>query len=180
MMEIDGLVEILREKFPYGHKDFIPLMLDKMKLHSDKNYGYAAGGDSLGNFNREAILFALYPDIDMSRPVSVAAFNMLKQFDCMMWSLNRGHVADDEIEKRAEDCLVYSGIITLLIREEMKSAELDDTNVVEVQSRAGPMRMETEKIQQWMVGLELKGPWIYAPPDKPRSLWQRFMERIGR
>lgn len=170
-MEFDSLVETLRKEFPYGHKDFIPLLLDKMRLHSEKNYGYAAGGDALGNFNREAALFALYPDIDMSRPVAIAAFNMLKQFDCLMWSLNRGHVADDEIERRAEDCLVYSGIITLLIREEMEGRK-----VVEVQSKAGPIRMVREGRMDELEDLPF--PWIVIRTE-PRTPWQRFLRRIG-
>ncbi len=69
---------------------------------------------------------------------------------------------------------------------------LDDMNVVEVQSRAGPIRMvgEPDEAPLWS-GEALRhresrlyvlanhdGPWIPVPP-KPRTLWQRFLRRIG-
>ncbi len=69
--------------------------------------------------------------------------------------------------------------------------ELDDMNVVEVQSKAGPIRMETEpdaalwseevrrhRESRLYVLANQNGPWVPVP-GKPRSLWQRFLARMG-
>ncbi len=67
--------------------------------------------------------------------------------------------------------------------------ELDDMNVVGVQSRAGPIRMGTEaalwgkeavrqRESRLYVLANQDGPWIPVW-HKPRTLWQRFLARIG-
>ncbi len=52
------------------------------------------------------------------------------------------------------------------------SQELDDMNVVEVQSKAGPIRMVTDEMspEEFRERLE---------QYKPRTLWQRFLARMG-
>ena len=65
-------------------------------------------------------------------------------------------------------------------------------NAVEVQSKAGPIRMKGDDTVAGGVTLYLKGepiymadwemqPWMipFLVPPKPRTLWQRFLGRIG-
>lgn len=42
--DLEKMSETLREAFPYGHPEFLPMLLEKMKLHSDKNHDYVKGG----------------------------------------------------------------------------------------------------------------------------------------
>ncbi len=60
------------------------------------------------------------------------------------------------------------------INEGKLPKELDDMNVVEVQSRAGPIRMAAdESYYKW-----IESSWVCVP-EKPRTLWQRFLARMG-
>lgn len=116
--KIDAIITELRETFPHGHPGFIPLLIDAMELHSRKNYGYAYGGDPLSNFDRRAAILKLYPNLDDSDPVVVAAKDILKQLDAGLWQLNIGHTDEEEtIIKRFADVLVYAGLVILLTSE---------------------------------------------------------------
>ncbi|KKL07130.1 hypothetical protein LCGC14_2589080 [marine sediment metagenome] len=74
--------------------------------------------------------------------------------------------------------------------------ELDDMNVVAVESKAGPIRMGSEPTasnytyediqRQWATRIRRKreeelvmSRYVPLPPDEPRTLWQRFLRRIG-
>lgn len=120
----DVVIGHLRKEFPHGHQDFIPLLIEAMKLHSYKNYGYAFGGDALSNFDRRATILGLYPNLDDSNPVVIAAKDILKQLDAGLWQLNIGHTAKDEtIIKRFMDVLVYAGLVILLAQEGDKASK---------------------------------------------------------
>ena len=111
------IVKILKEEFPHGDPGFIPLLVKAMELHSKKNYGYAFGDDPLSNFIRRGKILELYPDLDDSKPVVVAAKDILKQLDAGLWQLNKGFTVEDEnVEARFMDVLVYSGLVILLNR----------------------------------------------------------------
>ena len=78
-------VDVLRQEYPHGHPDFIPMTVAEMDLHSRKNKDYAQGGDPLGNFHRVATILSLYPGLDPSDPAVVAQIYSLKQWDAYMW-----------------------------------------------------------------------------------------------
>ena len=115
-MKKQEIAKALREECPHGHPDFIPMTLDEVKLHSDKNYKYAFGGDPLGNFNRVANIMVQYPKVDWATPLGVCLIYALKQLDATFWMMNSGH---DPVEVEGMDgCLgdlsVYSKIARLI------------------------------------------------------------------
>ena len=111
----DEVVEILRGACPYGHEDFIPKTLEEVELHSTKNFDYAAGGDPLGNFDRVAAIFALYPGLKLSDPVVYLFSLVMKQIDEVLWSKSRGFEGQVEgISKRLIDVSVYTKIAQIL------------------------------------------------------------------
>ena len=111
-------------EFPHGHKRFVPIMRDLMKLHSDKNHDYASGGDPLGNFKRVAAILALYPGLDPSHPVVVALTYALKQVDAVLWSLAKNIKAKVEGRgKRLDDIAVYAVLARILDEEETVNLE---------------------------------------------------------
>lgn len=109
----------LSERFPYGHKGFIPLLWEEAWLHDAKNHDYASGGSPLGNFERVSTILALYPNLNLNRPCVVALVYMLKQLDAILWGLNQ------KIEHRVEgyksryqDVSVYSKLSFLALEDE--------------------------------------------------------------
>ena len=114
----DGLITILRDKYPYGHERFIELCLEMMSLHSRKNYDYAHGGDSLGNFNRVSAIKKLYLGIDWTTPAATALDYTLKQFDAVLWQWSQGYEGQVEgVGKKIEDIYIYWPIIRILLEE---------------------------------------------------------------
>jgi len=105
------LEEKLKRAYPHGHPEFIPILLDKMQLHSDKNHDYARGGNPLGNFERVSKILELYPNLPLNHPVVIMLVYMLKQFDSVFWGLSQRieHKVEGFIP-RLGDILVYSGI----------------------------------------------------------------------
>ena len=121
------IISALREAFPHGHEGFIPLLVDAMELHSNKNFDYAASGDSLGNFDRVAHFWESYPipcpncgtnvDNPLSNPVLVSVAYKLKQLDAETWQLVRGYEGKVEgVAPRCVDQGVYS-FLEILITE---------------------------------------------------------------
>lgn len=114
----EELTAALRKAHPHGHPEFIPLLVKMSKLHSDKNHDYASGGRPLGNFEREAALFKLYPGLDLGDPVVVALVNMMKQLDAALWGFSAG--IKQKIEgpiERLSDVMVYAGIAICALKE---------------------------------------------------------------
>jgi len=107
-MTIESLPQLLRELFPHGHPMFADLTLKQLALHSEKNAGYAGGGDPLGNFERGAAIMRLYPSFPHYSPDAVAILYALKHFDRIMWDLNVGRRPSDE---SLADIAVYMNII---------------------------------------------------------------------
>lgn len=112
------LITVLRRLFPHGHPDFIPALLEEMKLHSDKNHDYASGGNSLGNFQRVAKIKSLYPGFPDNSPAGVALTYMLKQLDATMWGMAKGieHKVEG-LESRLRDISVYANLVNILLKE---------------------------------------------------------------
>lgn len=118
--ELENVLNALRQLYPHGHEEFIPLMLKHIKLHSDKNFDYAHGGDPMGNFCRVAIILKQYPGLDPGDPAVVAIIYLLKQLDAALWLKAKGHEAKIQgAGERWDDVSVYSNIIHL-IEEEKK------------------------------------------------------------
>lgn len=108
----------LRTQHPNGHKDFITLTLEEIKLHSQKNKDYAFGGDPLGNFNRVSSILSLYPKLAMS-PKAVALVYMLKQLDAALWMLSNNYEGEVEgVKNRLQDVSVYAKLASILANRE--------------------------------------------------------------
>ena len=108
----------LRDRFPHGHPEFIPLTVDEMKLHSEKNYDYAAGGDPLGNFKRVSTILGQYPGLDLGDPAVVAMVYALKQVDAYFWLKCQNR--DGKVEGKAArlgDVSVYAKLAVIIERE---------------------------------------------------------------
>ena len=111
-----GLEKILKEYYPHGHPQFIPNMIKKIALHSNKNHDYAVGGPPLGNFDRVAAFLSCYPNFPYATSVGVVIVYMLKQLDAFMWLLSQRHQAKTEsLEARCADIVVYAGIIEAML-----------------------------------------------------------------
>jgi len=120
--DFSSITEDLKKLFPHGHPDFIKFQIDKMKLHSDKNHDYASGGDPMGNFNREAVIFSLYPKFKMDSPVGVALSLMVKQFDAAMWMYSNelDSKTGEGLPKRLDDMSVYCDLAKINHIEEVR------------------------------------------------------------
>ncbi len=108
-----ALFQELKKNFPHGHPDFIPMTLDELKLHSEKNYDYAHGGNPLGNFDRvSGALTAMgYP----ISPEMVAMVYAFKQLDAAIHMMVEGYEgATEDFDTRMRDVHVYAKIIRLL------------------------------------------------------------------
>lgn len=110
--------ETLRQAFPHGHSGYIPLMVELVQLHSDKNYDYARGGNPLGNFQRVATILSQYPNLRSGGPAAVALMYMLKQLDAVLWGLSQPSMNKVEsLVDRLRDVVVYAGLGLLIIQE---------------------------------------------------------------
>ena len=108
----------LREAYPHGHPDFIPRLLQLIKLHSDKNHDYAMGGSPLGNFERVSSIMRLYPAFPWATSYGVATCYLLKQLDAFMWQTRTAFTPKVEsAESRLNDVTVYAQIIALALKE---------------------------------------------------------------
>lgn len=104
---------LLEGLFPNGHPSFIPMCLEEMELHSQKNADYARGGDPLGNFQRVSDALRSY-GIDLS-PAQVAFVYMMKQVDAVGRMLGQGYEGQVEgIESKLQDIGVYSKLVNIL------------------------------------------------------------------
>lgn len=114
---------LLREDFPHGHANFLPITLNELQLHSDKNHDYAAGGSALGNFERVAAILALYPGLNLSDKKVVALVYALKQLDAVLWGMAKGIKQKVEgLKERLGDISVYSKIVMCMVQDEADQA----------------------------------------------------------
>lgn len=110
--------ETMRIRDFRGHPDYLKLTEDELRLHSEKNYDYARGGDPLGNFKRVSTIKQLYPGLDWSTPTATAIDYMLKQFDALLWQLSQHFEGEVEnIDARLRDSHIYLKIARILHRE---------------------------------------------------------------
>jgi hypothetical protein len=106
----------LKKLYPNGHPAFLPKLVELAKLHSDKNFDYAHGGDPLGNFDRVASILSLYPKLSLNAPAVVALVYMLKQLDCVLHALDQHYTLQvEEVGKRLDDVAVYAILAGLML-----------------------------------------------------------------
>lgn len=120
-MDQINLIEELQKIYPYGHPRFLPMLIEKAQLHSDKNHDYTKGGNPLGNFERVGTILSLYPGLDISDSVVVMLLYALKQVDAVLWGFCQK--IDQKIEgpaSRLGDILVYAGIAICALKDREK------------------------------------------------------------
>lgn len=117
--ELETTKKLLKEKFNYGHPDFVDITFDEMDLHSKKNKDYAKGGNSLGNFNRVSNILSNYPNLDLSQPKVVALVYAMKQLDAVLWMWSQKYEGEVEgVQDRLRDIHIYMKLIRILAKEE--------------------------------------------------------------
>ncbi len=110
-------VKTLRELYPDGAPEFTDIMLESLRLHSDKNHDYASGGDPMGNFDRVSAIFSLYPGLDLSDREVVALVYMMKQVDAVLWHKAKKVAAKVEGQDgRLADIAVYASLVRVMQR----------------------------------------------------------------
>jgi hypothetical protein len=111
-------METLRERYPHGHVEFLPITLKELELHSLKNFDYASGGHALGNFRRVAGILKQYPKLDLGDERVVALVYLLKQLDAVLWGLNSDIAHKVEgLDGRLQDISVYAKIVMCMNTE---------------------------------------------------------------
>lgn len=117
----ENIINQLRKEFPNGHSAFLALCLGEVKLHSDKNHDYAAGGDPMGNFQRVADILKMYPGFPYDTPSGVALIYALKQIDAILWGKAKGiqHKVEG-LSGRYEDVSVYMKLARIQDQEGKK------------------------------------------------------------
>ena len=115
------LLKLLQEYAPYGHPDFVPNMLEAIKLHSDKNWDYAGEGDPLGNFNRVAAMCAPLtssPEGLGAYPLHVLLLYMAKQFDAVIDCVGHGReVKVETLSHKLLDITIYAQLGRIMLEE---------------------------------------------------------------
>lgn len=101
-----------------GHPFFYEQLAQEEALHDAKNHDYASGGPPLGNFLRVSAVLSLYPGLQLSDPVVVAAVYALKQLDAVLWGLSQqvDHKTEG-LHERLQDISVYAKLMRCLLKE---------------------------------------------------------------
>lgn len=119
--EIEKEKEEEKEEEKYGHPRFYELLKEFADLYSRKNHDYAVGGDPLGSFKRRAMIYSMYPGLDLSDPTVVALVGTMKQLDAALWLLSNKHDAIVEgVNERLKDVAIYASI-GMILEEEKKN-----------------------------------------------------------
>ncbi len=114
----EALLALLKSRFPYGHPSFLPMTLEELQLHNDKNHDYTKDGDPLGNFNRVSAILSLYPNLRASSPEVIALVYAFKQLDAAMWMLNQQYEGSvEDVDTRLRDVHVYLKIARILHKQ---------------------------------------------------------------
>lgn len=115
----------------YGHPFFHEIAATETDIHNRKNHDYSKGGDPLGNFKRVSAILALYPGLNLSDPVVVAAVYALKQWDAFLWGMaqNITHKVEG-YHDRLQDVSIYAKLARCLLKDK-ESGEAVRTTVPE-------------------------------------------------
>ena len=118
-----AILKLLQEYAPHGHPDFIPNMVEAIRLHSDKNWDYAGDGDPLGNFNRVAAMCkplfrSTYTSQEEAIPFQVLLLYMAKQFDAVIDSVGHGREMKVEaLSDKLVDISIYAQLGRIMLEE---------------------------------------------------------------
>ncbi len=112
------IIDSLKDLFPHGHPDFLPAVIEEMRLHSEKNHDYASCGDPLGNFDRVSAILAMYPGFPFATPHGIAIVYALKQVDAVLWGLaqNIDHKVEG-LHGRFQDVSVYMKLADIMTKK---------------------------------------------------------------
>ena len=116
----DLITQALDRYAPHGHPDFNDIVLGIVKLHSDKNYDYARGGDPLGNFKRSADILGKYWHVFATPegPAVLAILYAMKQIDNVLWSLSQGgENVCEGLDGKLKDIAVYALLTLIMVKE---------------------------------------------------------------
>lgn len=112
----------------HGHPRFYEILEELKSLHSRKNKDYASGGPALGNFQRRAQLYSMYPGLNLSDPVVVSIVDAMKQLDAALWLLCTSREGEVEgVADRLKDVAVYAVLAMILREEDTKESKKQDT-----------------------------------------------------
>jgi len=114
-----GLARILfDEPSRHGHPRFYELTRAEEDLHSRKNEDYAGGGPPMGNFERVAKFFSMYPGFSLDTPHGVAIVYFMKQLDAALWLLATKREGKVEgVAERLSDLSVYAKLARIMYEE---------------------------------------------------------------
>ena len=120
-LSLEEIEKELKLRFPHGHGKFIPMLIEEAKLHSEKNYDYAKGGNPLGNFMRVASILTFYPGLPVNDPATIALVYALKQIDAYLWMKCQKYEGGVEGKAaRLGDISVYVKLARILEEESAK------------------------------------------------------------
>ncbi len=190
-----------------GDPMFYELTDDEIRLHDEKNQDYRSTSNPVANFDRVAAWMALYPDIDWARPEMVAILYAQKQIDSAMSLMERGMEGGVEtIDTRARDVHIYWKLFRVIRRKHVEAQSragpirmAQDTLGIprhpprfwnadeceEVARNAGELARVALKKKRELEGVcecnqhYASDPCPLTLESKPRTLWQRFLRRIG-
>lgn len=119
----DAAEQDLRKQFPWGHPLYIPIVVEQVALHSNKNHDYARGGDPLGNFTRVANMLKQWPNFPYNTPEGVAFIYALKQLDAEAWTMCQGGECKVEgLNGRTDDQAIYANLRRCMREEDKATA----------------------------------------------------------
>ena len=127
-MNITKVTMDLTKEFKGGHPGFVPLAVQEMVTHANKNVEYTKGGDPLGNAKRVANILSNYPKLDIGSPTTVYLIYMMKHLDAILHMLSEGYEGSiEDIDSRLLDVGVYTKLIRLTHMEEVADVEATTT-----------------------------------------------------
>ena len=120
-----AILKLLQEYAPHGHPDFVPNMVEAIRLHSDKNWDYAGKGDPLGNFKRVAAMCDVFftdgnpmKEPPPNKALMVLLLYMAKQFDAVIDCVGHGReVRVEALSYKLLDICIYAQLGRIMLEE---------------------------------------------------------------
>lgn len=98
-----------------SEEDFRVLTEEEIELYEKKKKDYVGGKDPFGNFNRVANILTNYPEINPAHPLFVAAFGILKHFDCVLHALEKNRNLKESLRERLKDISVFAKLMVNML-----------------------------------------------------------------
>ena len=116
--ELEKLIEDLKKGKYYGHPMFYRIMLEELKLHSDKNKQYATQNNPLANFQRTGRLVRKLLKPNINPALASAMILMSKQIDAVYEMVGEGKKNTvEELEDKFKDISIYANLCIIILRE---------------------------------------------------------------